>query len=316
MLHRSAYHDGLSANAPMIGAWFDANPAGTEPDEAAFAALAADFKTMKANKTAGIAGTRVNYTMPETRSLFTATARGADKMDPPYKEAFLALDKKWAKPEVWEAMRVRLVRLYHGFLSDFAGPGARRRGRHPAGAGKHADLCLSVRQDVPAVGPDHHLLSGPGLSGGASAGGAADVEGKPVDDLRSAAVLDLASGAHDQLDRGAAGAGDRERCADRTGDHRRGWPAGDDVQPDRHDHRDDACAAAVHDPAAVFGDEDHPAKLCPRRAQSGGDQLDDVPPGLSAADAAGHRGGGVVGVHPGGRLLHHARRWLAGPMGS
>ena len=105
MLHRSVYHDGLSANAPAVGAWFAANPVGTEPDEAAYAALAEDFKAMKANKTAGIAGTRVNYTLPETRSLFTATARGADKLAPPYRQAFLALDEKWARPEVWEAMR-------------------------------------------------------------------------------------------------------------------------------------------------------------------------------------------------------------------
>ena len=48
MLHRSVYNDGLSANAPQLAAWFAANPAGTEPDEAAFAALAADFKGMKA----------------------------------------------------------------------------------------------------------------------------------------------------------------------------------------------------------------------------------------------------------------------------
>ncbi len=105
MLHRSVYHDGLSANAPTLGAWFAANPEGTAPDEAAYAALAADFKTMKANRTAGIAGTRVNYTLPETRSLFTATARGADKLAPPYKAAFLAVDEKWARPEVWGAMR-------------------------------------------------------------------------------------------------------------------------------------------------------------------------------------------------------------------
>lgn len=105
MLHRSIYHDGLSANAPALGAWFDANPEGTAPDEAAYAALAEDFKTMKANKTAGIAGTRVNYTLPETRSLFTATARAADKLAPPYKEAFLALDEKWGEPATWVALR-------------------------------------------------------------------------------------------------------------------------------------------------------------------------------------------------------------------
>jgi len=105
MLHRSVYHDGLSANAPLVGAWFATNPPGTAPDEAAYAALAEDFKAMKANKTAGIAGTRVNYTLPETRSLFTATARSADKLAPPYKEALLALDEKWGSPDVWEAMR-------------------------------------------------------------------------------------------------------------------------------------------------------------------------------------------------------------------
>ena len=105
MLHRSVYHDGLSANAPQMKAWFAANPEGTAPDEAAYAALAADFKAMKANKTAGIAGTRVNYTMPETRSLITATARVADKLEPPFKAALIAVDKKWADPAVWQALR-------------------------------------------------------------------------------------------------------------------------------------------------------------------------------------------------------------------
>ena len=105
MLDRSFHHDGFSANAPAVAAWFEANPAGTEPDEAAFAALAEDFKAMKENKTAGEAGTRVNYTLPETRSLITKTARNADDLAPPFREAFLAIDEKWADPAVWQAMR-------------------------------------------------------------------------------------------------------------------------------------------------------------------------------------------------------------------
>ncbi|QYZ70273.1 ABC transporter permease [Neotabrizicola shimadae] len=105
MLHRSIHHDGFSANAPAVSAWFAANPAGAAPDEAAYAALAEDFKAMKAAKTAGEAGTRVNYTLPESRSLFTKTARDADDLAPPYKEAFLAIDPKWGDPAVWEAMR-------------------------------------------------------------------------------------------------------------------------------------------------------------------------------------------------------------------
>ncbi len=105
MLHRSVYHDGLSANAPHLVAWFKANPEGTPPDEAAYAALAEDFKTMKVHKTAGIAGTRVNYTLPATRSMFTTTARAADTLAPPYKDAFLALDAAWGRPDVWGALR-------------------------------------------------------------------------------------------------------------------------------------------------------------------------------------------------------------------
>jgi putative spermidine/putrescine transport system permease protein len=105
MLHRSIYHDGFSANASAISAWFAANPQGSEPDEAAFAALAEDFRAMQANRTAGEAGTRINYVLPESRSLFTKTARAADDMVPPYRDAFLAIDPKWGDPAVWVAMR-------------------------------------------------------------------------------------------------------------------------------------------------------------------------------------------------------------------
>lgn len=105
MLHRSVYHDGFSANAPAVSAWFASAPAGAQPDEAAYEALAQDFKAMKANRTAGMAGTRVNYTLSESRSLFTATARKADDLAAPYKDAFLAISPKWGEPAVWEAMR-------------------------------------------------------------------------------------------------------------------------------------------------------------------------------------------------------------------
>ncbi len=105
MLQRSMYHDGFSANAPNLVAWFSDNAQGVEPDEAAYAALAADLKQMKADKTAGMAGTRINYTLGGTRSLFTSGSRKADTLEPPYKEALLAEDPKWGEPAVWQAMR-------------------------------------------------------------------------------------------------------------------------------------------------------------------------------------------------------------------
>ncbi|MFN3646579.1 MAG: ABC transporter permease [Gemmobacter sp.] len=105
MLFRSVHHDGFSRNMPQLSAWFAANPRGTAPDEAAFAALAADLKQARIDKTAGEIGTRVNYDLSGTRSLFTSTARGADRLEPPYREALLAENALWGDPRVWEAMR-------------------------------------------------------------------------------------------------------------------------------------------------------------------------------------------------------------------
>ncbi|MDZ7907340.1 MAG: ABC transporter permease [Gemmobacter sp.] len=104
MLQRSIYHDGFSSNAPALAAWFDENPDAV-PNEAAYAALAADLLLMKNNKTAGEAGTRINYTVSGTRSLFTSSARNADDLQPPFTDALLAVDQKWADPLIWQAMR-------------------------------------------------------------------------------------------------------------------------------------------------------------------------------------------------------------------
>ena len=105
MLHRSIYNDGFSANMPQLTAWFAANPRGTEPDEAAFAALAADLKSAAEAKTVAIAGTRVNYELAGTRSLFTSAGRRAKDLAPPYRDAILKLDDKWGDPELWGTMR-------------------------------------------------------------------------------------------------------------------------------------------------------------------------------------------------------------------
>ena len=105
MLFRSMHHDGFSANMPNLGAWFDANPRGTPPDEAAFAALAADLNHIRAERKAGDVGTRINYDLSGTRSLFTASARNADELEPPFAESVPAMDPKWSDPLLWEVMR-------------------------------------------------------------------------------------------------------------------------------------------------------------------------------------------------------------------
>ncbi|WP_323008171.1 ABC transporter permease [Pseudorhodobacter sp.] len=104
MLARSFTDDKFSGNMVELGRWFDANRKAA-PDEAAYAALVADLATASEERTAGSIGTRINYELPGTRSLFTSAARKAQSLEPPYKEAIIALDKDWARADLWAAMR-------------------------------------------------------------------------------------------------------------------------------------------------------------------------------------------------------------------
>ncbi|MGJ8582920.1 MAG: ABC transporter permease [Marinosulfonomonas sp.] len=105
MLQRSVYNPSFSQSALHLSQWFDANPIGTEPDEAAFEALVMDLRQMRKDKSQGAAGTRVNYDYSGARSLFTSSARSAEKFEPPYKQAMLGKDEKWGDADLWQAMR-------------------------------------------------------------------------------------------------------------------------------------------------------------------------------------------------------------------
>jgi putative spermidine/putrescine transport system permease protein len=105
MLYRSVHNPGFSENMPALDAWFAANPGVLEPTEDAYAALVADLKTTSAARTIGVVGTRINYDLPGTRSLFTSAGRRAEDIAPPYREAVLALDPNWGSPDLWGVMR-------------------------------------------------------------------------------------------------------------------------------------------------------------------------------------------------------------------
>lgn len=106
MLKRSVEHDGFSKSAPTLVAWFKANPDVdyANPPEEAFAALVKDLAQMQVDKNTGIAGTRINYVVPGTISLFKGGAREAKDLQPPYKEALLAVDPEWGMPRLWQGM--------------------------------------------------------------------------------------------------------------------------------------------------------------------------------------------------------------------
>ncbi len=85
------------------------------PDEKVFTAFVADMVEAKKNRTVGKAGTRINYEIPGTRSLFTSTARKAKKLKAPFKEALLGTHEKWEKPEIWSTIK----RLTHPYTVSF-----------------------------------------------------------------------------------------------------------------------------------------------------------------------------------------------------
>ncbi|MBP9049270.1 MAG: ABC transporter permease, partial [Tabrizicola sp.] len=106
MLKRSIEHDGFSSSAPALGVWFAENPGfdPANPPEGAYAALVQDLARMQVEKTTGLAGTRINYTVPGTISLFKKGARAADTLVAPFKDSLLALDPAWGKPALWRGM--------------------------------------------------------------------------------------------------------------------------------------------------------------------------------------------------------------------
>lgn len=106
MLKRSFEHDGFAASAPSLVAWFEANPDfdPANPPEEAYAALVQDLARMQQEKTTGIAGTRINYSVPGTISMFKKGAREAKDLVAPYKEALIGVDADWAKPALWRGM--------------------------------------------------------------------------------------------------------------------------------------------------------------------------------------------------------------------
>ena len=86
-----------------VAALADWDPVSGElPDEAVFAALVADFKEGRENRTIGRVGVRLNYERGGMSSLFRKTGRRARRIEaPPYREAMLAIDERWGSLDVW-----------------------------------------------------------------------------------------------------------------------------------------------------------------------------------------------------------------------
>jgi putative spermidine/putrescine transport system permease protein len=80
------------------------------PDEATYAALVEDLKALRDGGVDGRAmigrvATRLNFEDAGVRSAITSTARKADDMEPPYKEALIEADDEWGERNIWATIQ-------------------------------------------------------------------------------------------------------------------------------------------------------------------------------------------------------------------
>jgi putative spermidine/putrescine transport system permease protein len=79
------------------------------PGEAIFAALAADLRQARKDRTVGKAGKRLNYDITGFRSLVLKTARkvAGIKTEPAsYRDAIIAIDERWGSQRYWSAVKL------------------------------------------------------------------------------------------------------------------------------------------------------------------------------------------------------------------
>lgn len=93
--------DILPRTAAALRAW---NGKG-RPPFSAYSALADDLVRAQREGTIGKVATRMNFERAGMRSLIIKTARVASTFEPPYAQAFNAVDLQWSDPEVWGTMR-------------------------------------------------------------------------------------------------------------------------------------------------------------------------------------------------------------------
>ncbi len=116
LLSNSVYAPEFRQAVPNLAAWLG-NWDGRElPGEEAFALLVRDFGHAYDQKTLPRASTRLNYEAGGMRSLAMKTGRRADRLEPPYKVAVIAVDEDWGKVETWRALKDASARLTDRFL--------------------------------------------------------------------------------------------------------------------------------------------------------------------------------------------------------
>ncbi|MFK7944637.1 MAG: ABC transporter permease [Paracoccaceae bacterium] len=102
-VYNDQFEEGMPRTTELLADWDGQDL----PDEATYAAVITDIiesrKIERALPTK--VGARVNREISGALSLFKKTIRRAPKMEPPFKEAMIAADKKWGDIAYWHAMQ-------------------------------------------------------------------------------------------------------------------------------------------------------------------------------------------------------------------
>lgn len=107
--------DALPATAPALADW----DSGAEPPAAAFAAVAADLRSIDETARAGALARRLNSEAPGARSLIMGTYRAVREWTTPpedARQALLDLDPRWAERSYWQAIAKNTQRWTPDYL--------------------------------------------------------------------------------------------------------------------------------------------------------------------------------------------------------
>lgn len=105
MLFRSVENPQVVTIMPETTAALQGWDGNEVPDEAVFAALVADLVAGSESREIGKVATRLNYEISGMRGLIMKSARRADRLEAPYREALIDLDKDWNDISVWKLIQ-------------------------------------------------------------------------------------------------------------------------------------------------------------------------------------------------------------------
>ncbi len=106
LLSRSVVNHEVPANLPALSQALNAWNGEGVPDERTFALLAADMRRASQEGQLGPVARRMNFYLPEFRSLLMKTARQLPETAPPaWKPALIELDARWGTHDIWRYLK-------------------------------------------------------------------------------------------------------------------------------------------------------------------------------------------------------------------